>query len=57
MKDFIQHLLKKDPAERYTAEEALKHEWITQEPDSLHTPTGQDMSHSPETAQAHEEAK
>jgi len=28
-KDFIKHLLVKDPVERFTAEQALKHEWIT----------------------------
>jgi len=28
-KDFIQHLLVKDPEERYTAEQALAHPWIT----------------------------
>jgi serine/threonine protein kinase len=27
-KDFIRHLLVKDPKERYTAEEALKHPWL-----------------------------
>jgi len=28
-KDFIQHLLVKDPQERFTAEQALQHAWIT----------------------------
>jgi len=28
-KDFIQHLLVKEPENRFTAEQALKHEWIT----------------------------
>jgi len=28
-KDFIQHLLVKEPEKRFTAEQALKHEWIT----------------------------
>jgi len=28
-KDFIQHLLVKNPEERFTAEQALQHEWIT----------------------------
>jgi len=28
-KDFIQHLLVKDPKERFTAEQALQHSWIT----------------------------
>lgn len=27
-KDFIQHLLVKDPAARFTAEQALEHEWL-----------------------------
>jgi calcium/calmodulin-dependent protein kinase I len=29
-KDFIRHLLVKDPKERYTAEQALKHPWLNQ---------------------------
>jgi len=31
-KDFIQHLLLKDPRERLTAEEAKKHAWFSSNP-------------------------
>jgi len=30
-KDFIRHLLRKDPTERYTAVECLKHVWLSEE--------------------------
>lgn len=34
-KDLIQHLLMKDPSQRYTAEMVLRHPWISQAPTTL----------------------
>jgi len=43
-KDFIQHLLVKDPEERYTAEQALAHPWITSKAPDRQLNVGQRLS-------------
>lgn len=43
-KDFISHLLVKDPKERYTAEEALKHPWLKSDASDKQLKIGRKMS-------------
>jgi serine/threonine protein kinase len=43
-KDFIRHLLVKDPKERYTAEEALKHPWLSSDASDKQLKIGRKMS-------------
>lgn len=43
-KDFIQHLLVKDPKERYTAEQAMKHPWLKSEASDKQLKIGRRMS-------------
>lgn len=43
-KDFIKHLLVKEPAQRYTAEEAIQHPWLASEASDKQLKIGRKMS-------------